>query len=255
MTEKLKVLDLFSGIGGFSLGLEATGGFETVAFCEIDKFCQKVLKKHWPDVPIHEDVRTLNYDGEVDIITGGFPCQDISCSGNQEGIEGERSGLWSELCKHIGNFRPRFAIVENVSNLLAGPTEQRGGWFGKILSDLAAAGYDAEWHCIPTSSFGMAHPRDRVWIVAYPIEDRREGILCSFLSVIEEEGARWKSAALDTSRTFDARCRGDIQGEPALLGRNDVIPNHVDMLGGLGNAVSPIIPEMIGHAILESYKQ
>ena len=94
--EKLKVLDLFSGIGGFSLGLERTGGFETVAFCEIEGFCQKVLNKHWPDVPIYEDVRNIDYDGTVDVICGGFPCQDISIAGKGAGIEGEKSGLWKD---------------------------------------------------------------------------------------------------------------------------------------------------------------
>ena len=102
---KLRVLDLFSGIGGFSLGLERTGGFETVAFCEIEAFPRKILAKHWPDVPCYDDVRTLTAerlaaDGiAVDVITGGFPCQDISLNGSIAGMgEGTRSGLWSEIC-------------------------------------------------------------------------------------------------------------------------------------------------------------
>lgn len=91
--QKLKVLDLFSGIGGFSLGLERTGGFETVAFCEIDKFCQKVLHKHWPHIPIYDDIRKLDYDGAVDVVCGGFPCQDISVCGTQQGLGGGYA-LW-----------------------------------------------------------------------------------------------------------------------------------------------------------------
>jgi DNA (cytosine-5)-methyltransferase 1 len=125
--EKLKVLDLFSGIGGFSLGLERTGGFETVAFCEIEPFPRKVLAKHWPDVPCFHDVRTLTASdvGPIDVITGGFPCQDISLAGKQAGLGTEtRSGLWSEIVRLVGELRPQFVIVENVANLLAGPSEQ-----------------------------------------------------------------------------------------------------------------------------------
>ncbi|MEO9739477.1 MAG: DNA cytosine methyltransferase [Marinomonas sp.] len=131
---KLRVLDLFSGIGGFSLGLERTGGFETVAFCEIEEFPRRVLAKHWPEVPCYHDVTKLTgdileRDGiAVDVITGGFPCQDISTAGNQAGIgEGTRSGLWSEIVRLIGELSPRYVIVENVANLLSGPSEQRGG--------------------------------------------------------------------------------------------------------------------------------
>jgi DNA (cytosine-5)-methyltransferase 1 len=108
MSGALRVLDLFSGIGGFSLGLERTGGFETVAFCEIDPFCRRVLAKHWPDVPIYEDVRTLTADAlsrdgiAADVICGGFPCQDISWAGRQAGLDGERSGLWSEIARLAG---------------------------------------------------------------------------------------------------------------------------------------------------------
>jgi len=178
MSEKLKVLDLFSGIGGFSLGLERTGGFETVAFCEIEPFPRKVLAKHWPEVPCYEDVTKLTgdilrRDGiSVDVITGGFPCQDISAAGRQAGIgEGTRSGLWSEIVRIIGELSPRFVIVENVANLLSGPSEQRGGWFGRILGDLAECGYDAEWENIPAAAVGAPHRRERVWVVAYPAKE------------------------------------------------------------------------------------
>ncbi|MCP4000455.1 MAG: DNA cytosine methyltransferase, partial [Gammaproteobacteria bacterium] len=120
----LHVLDLFSGIGGFSLGLERTGGFKTVAFCEIEAYPRKVLAKHWPDVPQYTDVRELTGDRlrqdgiTVDVITGGFPCQDISVAGKGAGIEGERSGLWSEIARLTGEIRPRYVILENVSALL-----------------------------------------------------------------------------------------------------------------------------------------
>ncbi len=173
---KLRVLDLFSGIGGFSLGLERTGGFETVAFCEIEDFPRRVLKKHWPEVPIYNDVRTLTADVlrrdgiAVDVITGGFPCQDLSVAGKQRGMgEGTRSGLWSEIARLVGELRPQFVVVENVPNLLSGPPERRGGWFGRVLGDLAEIGYDAEWHRISAANVGASHIRDRVWLLAYPV--------------------------------------------------------------------------------------
>lgn len=173
----MKVLDLFAGIGGFTLGLERAG-FETVAFCEIDPYAQKVLRKNWPEVPIYDDVRTITADRlaadriRVDVITGGFPCQDISTAGRQAGIEGERSGLWSECARLLGELRPRYAIFENVTNLLNG---DGGDWFKRVLGDISALGYDAEWHCIPASAIGAHHHRDRIWIIAYPNSDSESG--------------------------------------------------------------------------------
>lgn len=156
----LNVLDLFSGIGGFSRGLETAGGFKTVAFCEIEEFCQRVLKKHWPDVPIYNDVRNLKHDGPVDVVCGGFPCQDISIAGkNDGGIDGERSGLWREFAKIIRDLRPRFAIVENVSAL-----SSRGIY--RILGDLAALGYDATWATFDSQYFGLPQRRRRIYILA-----------------------------------------------------------------------------------------
>jgi len=245
---KLKVLDLFSGIGGFSLGLERTGGFETVAFCEIDPFCQSVLKKHWPDVPIYNDVRNLDYDGPVDVITGGFPCQDISTSGRKEGIkEGTRSGLWSEIVRISSKIRPRYILIENVTNLLSGPAEQPGGWFTRILTDLAGMGYDAEWYNIPASFVGARHERNRVWIIAYPNSQRQPlkgGYFDAFRTTPNED---WK-----TDRIIDHVQRTNL---PYVCGDHDGVPREVDRLKSIGNAVRPQIPEMIGYAILEAKKQ
>ena len=249
MTQKLKVLDLFSGIGGFSLGLDRAGGFETVAFCEIEPFPRKVIAKHWPEVPCYEDVTKLTgdilrRDGiSVDVITGGFPCQDISVAGNQAGIgDGTRSGLWSEIVRLIGDLRPRYVIVENVAALLSGPTEQRGGWFGSILADLARCGYDAEWENIPAASVGAPHRRERVWIVAYPAQERSS----PSLQVLHSE-----------------RLQGQlrrISGKQRIFGVDNPRATHVDdgvppEMGGhfaAGNAVVPQIPELIGRAIMEA---
>ena len=152
-SDKLRVLDLFSGIGGFSLGLERTGGFETVAFCEIEPFPRRVLAKHWPEVPCYDDVRTLTGDVlrrdgiAVDVITGGFPCQDLSVAGKQRGMgEGTRSGLWSEIVRLVGELRPQYIIVENVAALLAGPSERRGAsglWPTPCKSDQGRTSYNA----------------------------------------------------------------------------------------------------------------
>jgi DNA (cytosine-5)-methyltransferase 1 len=163
----VKVLDLFSGIGGFSLGLERAG-METIAFCEFDEHAQKVLRKHWPDVPIYDDVRTLNgydYRGTVDVVCGGFPCQDLSTAGKRIGFDGERSSLYGEMLRIIGECMPRYAIFENVTGLISG---DKGKWFAKFLYDLAKIGFDAEWHCITASDIGAHHHRDRVWVIAYP---------------------------------------------------------------------------------------
>ncbi len=157
--EKLKVLDLFSGIGGFSLGLERTGGVETVAFCEIDKFCQKVLKKHWPEVPIFEDVRTLDYVGTVDVITGGYPCQPFSVAGERKGSEDDRH-LWPSMFDLIKKYRPTWVLGENVAGHISMGLDD-------VLSDLGSEGYQARTFVIPACALDAPHRRERLWIVAH----------------------------------------------------------------------------------------
>ena len=157
----LTVGSLFAGCGGFDLGLERAG-MRVIWQSEIDPYASAVLKKHWPDVPNHGDIRSIQA-GNVerpDVLCGGFPCQDISNAGKRAGIDGERSGLWSEYARVIGELRPRYVIVENVAALL-------GRGLERVLGDLAALGFDAEWHCIPASAVGAPHRRDRLWIVAY----------------------------------------------------------------------------------------
>lgn len=253
---KLRVLDLFSGIGGFSLGLERTGGFETVAFCEIEEFPRRVLKKHWPEVPCYDDVRTLTADVlrrdgiAVDVITGGFPCQDLSVAGKQRGMgEGTRSGLWSEIVRLVGELRPEYVIVENVAALLAGPSERRGGWFGRVLGDLAECGYDAEWENIPAAALGAPHRRERVWVIAYPKQRVRQGSILPDCNNVPQFPA-WSGA----SEIFALFCRG--RGGPIndrrSLRDDDGFPAQLDRLAACGNAVVPAIPELIGRAILAS---
>ena len=300
MSEKLRVLDLFSGIGGFSLGLERTGGFETVAFCEIEEFPRRVLAKHWPKVPCYHDVRELTADVlardgiAVDVITGGFPCQDISVAGKQAGIgEGTRSGLWSEIVRLACELRPQFIIVENVANLLAGPSGKPGGWFGRILGDLAECGYDAEWENIPASALGAPHRRERIWLVAYPCErpqlrvssiqasgrsERSRGISHEILSEEyfktqilcqdvpnpnQTRLERWQEAGNVESirprgyQLFE-RCADGIRGiweaEPKLGRVANGIPDWSHRLKSLGNSIVPQIPELIGQAILDAIK-
>ena len=158
--KKLKILDLFSVIGGFSFGLEATGGFETAAFCDIDPYCRSVLKKHWPNVHIFEDIRKLKGTdiGTVDIITGGYPCQPFSVAGKQKGVEDKRH-LWPEYFRLIKECRPTWVIGENVSGHIKLGLDS-------VIEDLESEGYAARTFSISASSVGANHQRERIWIVA-----------------------------------------------------------------------------------------
>jgi DNA (cytosine-5)-methyltransferase 1 len=171
---------LFCGIGGFDLGLERAG-MQCAWQVEIDPYAQKVLAKHWPNVRRHADVCTFppeEGDWEVDVICGGFPCQDISYAGKGAGLAGARSGLWFEFARIIGHLRPRYVIVENVSALL-----NRG--MGEVLGTLASLGYDAEWHVIPASAVGAPHRRDRIWIVGIRSGDGGEAFpQCSDADIV-----------------------------------------------------------------------
>jgi DNA (cytosine-5)-methyltransferase 1 len=275
----MRVLDLFSGIGGFSLGLERAG-MKTVAFCEIEPYCRAVLRKHWPDVPIYDDIRTLTADRlatdgiGVDVICGGFPCQDISEAGLRKGLQGERSGLWREYSRLIRELRPRFAIVENVSELLP-------NGMGDVLGDLAEIGYDAEWHSIPALAIGADHIRERVWIIAYPdgagAEDADERRRQQCPKEMGEDaaphhayadGARLPRRMPPRTIAADARAISprlglafsappafpglDGAGSPVMGRGEDGIPDRVDRCVALGNAVVPQIPEIIGRAIMEA---
>ena len=166
--DELRLIDTFSGIGGFSYAAEKlVGGFKTVAFVECEPYCQKVLKKHWPDVPIYEDIKSYQPEPySADVICGGFPCQDISQAGKQAGITKEtRSGLFFQLMRIICLVRPKYIVLENVAAILF-------NGLGIVLGELAQAGYDTEYACIPASALGACHKRDRFWLIAYPSSDR-----------------------------------------------------------------------------------
>jgi len=163
----LKLLDLFSGIGGFSYAAEKiVGGYKTNQFVEIDPYCQSVLHKNFPNIPIHDDIKTFSAKpGQFDVFTIGFPCQDLSVAGRQRGINDEtRSGLFYESIRLLREVRPRFALFENVRNLLS---HEKGETFQEVLFQIAKAGYDAEWSIISAKDLGACHLRERIWIVAY----------------------------------------------------------------------------------------
>ena len=319
--QKLKVLDLFTGIGGFSLGLERTGGFETVAFCEIDPFCQKVLSKHWPNVPIYDDVRTLHHDGPVDVITGGYPCQPFSNAGQRKGDEDDRH-LWPFMFGLIKKYRPTWVLGENVAGHISLGLDD-------VLSDLAGEDYKARTFGIPACAVDAKHRRDRVWIVAYTESERRTeegqpgsgsqewfastsstpgydaGSLAHternrrqrrrFSEVCSRGAGRNKakerrSEATETAgygealaHPYSIDAQGQFRGganpkerqrqkqrsagsqvtehagqwpvEPAVGRVAHGVSRRVDRLKGLGNAVVPQIPEIIGKAILTSMEQ
>ena len=277
---KHKVLDLFSGIGGFSLGLERTGGFETVAFCEIDKFCQKILKKHWADVPIYNDIKELTNDRlEADgivptVITAGFPCTDLS-QANPHGkeLDGEKSGLFFEIGRLVRQIRPAYFIVENVTTLLANKN------FGRILGEFSKIGnYVVEWHCVSASQIGAPHKRNRVWIIGrntnsnskptMPINDETFGLQkyggneCgTHISDTIGKGLQRHRKGLEkpsqvrtqeTTRLLCGVFGSDFwKSESCLRTVVDGVPERVAKLKAIGNSLVPQIPEMIGNAILE----
>lgn len=250
----LRVLSLFAGIGGFDLGLERAG-MKVVAQCEIDPFCRRVLAKHWPEVPCYEDVRDLTAErlaadgvGRIDLICGGFPCQDASlakvANGDRTGTDGDRTGLYRHIIRLAADLRPSFMLLENVPGLLS-------SGFGHVLGDLAALGYDAEWDCIPACLLGLPHRRDRVWIVAYPSGPGLSGSVAHHRIFQSARAALAKHGhnAADGWRSLEPRLRGlrAVHGVSLAVDRR--------RLKQVGNAVVPQIPEIIGRAIIAAQSQ
>lgn len=250
---------LFAGTGGIDLGLERAG-MRCVWQVEIDEYCNKVLSKHWPDVPKFRDVRSVGAHNlaQVDLIAGGFPCQDISRAGKRAGLAGARSGLWGEFARIIGELRPRNILVENTPALLE-PIRERGriiapAPISRVLGDLSALGYDAEWEVVSACAFGAAHTRERVFLVAYTHCKRcRElqpftGIFrAPVADLVTKSRIRGSTSAgrEDTGRVL-------WPPEPTMDRVADGIPSRLGQLRGLTNAVVPQVAEFIGRCILEA---
>lgn len=228
---------LFAGIGGFDLGFERAG-MTCKWQVEIDDYATRVLERHWPDVPRWRDVRTFPPSGDwsVDVICGGFPCQDISPAGRKAGIEGERSGLWREFARIIRRIRPRFVVVENSAALLV-----RG--MGRVLGDLAADGFDAEWEVLSACRFGAPHMRERVFIVAYADEG---GLRTSRSAANQRRPAGLHFGGTESTRRVASRW----SDEPEPCSLDDGVPGLVDRLRPYGNAVCPPVAEWIGRRLM-----
>ena len=236
----LNHLSLFSGIGGADIAAE-WAGFQTIAFVEIDNFCQKVLKKNWPNIPIWGDIRNVQGKDfaakDIVLVTGGFPCQDVSQAGKHKGRSGERSILWREYSRIISETRPKWCVVENVSGLLS---NDDGQFFGEVLRDLATIGYDAEWGSLFASQFGANHSRERIFIVAYP-NSKRWNAMVNFqedrlpkncLQSFQE----WRTMVNDLHLCLEPNYNNPSIG----INRNDDgISKGMDRLKSLGNAIVP----------------
>tara|TARA_R100000149_G_C5868561_1_gene132863 strand:- start:233 stop:1159 length:927 start_codon:yes stop_codon:yes gene_type:complete len=287
MTNKqITIGSLFSGIGGFELGLErAIPNSKTIWQCEQNKFAQKVLKKHWPDVPIYDDIKEIKHGtiDIVDIICGGFPCQDISQAGKGKGIaNGDRSGLWFEMLRIIDMVRPRIAIAENVTAIT-----QKGRGMDIVISSLSQIGYDVEWIDVRASDEGAPHKRERIFFVAYSNGERSNKTYDGWIGKVNRKGNQiFKGRSSKQKKTTNTdgendrrRAKpskrvekkdgswcgsGENRGlqpknywqetpiEPALCRVDDGISNRVDRLTCLGNAIVPQCSETIGRYIMKS---
>jgi len=258
---------LFAGIGGFDLGFE-WAGMSCKWQVEIDDYANRVLTKHWPDVPRWRDVRTWPQPGteSVDVICGGFPCQDISNAGKRAGLDGDRSGLFFEIIRIACELEPRFIVLENVAALL-----NRG--MGRVLGELAEIGFDAEWHCIPASAVGAPHVRDRVFLLAYTKSKRinrnmgndskekktnrkRPTQFNSFsenvadTNLADVQGQRKKPIGIE-SQQRNASDESWWAVEPTVGRVAHGISNRVDRLKCLGNAIVPQVAYLVGKRVIE----
>jgi DNA (cytosine-5)-methyltransferase 1 len=261
----IHVGSLFSGIGGIELGLECTKGFKTIWFIENDDYCQRVLRKHWPEVPIYGNIKQIDFT-ELEwpeMLTGGFPCQPVSVAGKRKGEKDER-WLWPEFARAIRQIRPRIILVENVPGILS-----RG--FGSVLGDLASLGYDAEWNRVSASSVGALHRRERIFIVAYNDSGRLKESNLSIRQLGQDKTStifmRHGQAMADSERDAGSQCRengrmgwlwkptaentrGQWEVEPDVGRVAHGISARVDRLRCLGNAVVPQVAQWIGEQIL-----
>ena len=248
----MTVGSLFSGVGGIEIGFEREG-FKTLWFIENDLYCQAVLRKRFPEAKIYGDIKEVDFGAiqKPDVLTGGFPCQDISNAGKRAGIEGSRSSLWKYYCEAIRILRPKYALIENVSALAI-----RG--LNVVLEDIAEIGYDAFWTNISASAIGAPHQRERLFVIAYSYSERfkeqwgKESVKekdsrvkfdCE-VSHSESIGC-WKQGFL--SRDAD----DFFKTESGICGMVDGVPNRVDQIKCLGNAVVPACAQVFAKAIKE----
>ena len=287
-------LDLFSGIGGFSLALEKVG-FKTVGFCEIDAYCRLLLQKHWKGVTIYNDIKKLEAKDirePIDILTGGFPCQPYSVAGKQKGTDDNRY-LWPDMFRVIKEIKPTFIIAENVRGIV---NIQDGMVFETVCSDLEAEGFEVQSFIIPAAGVGAPHKRERVWIVGY---SKHNGSLTSKIkrrdNKINDRTEEGKNTTLEPERTSGSRNNvtlentrrklyerssigkenedetrkeitnqhqrsgssswGSWQSEPDVGRVANGVPQRAHRLRGLGNAIVPQIAEEIGKAIWKTLNQ
>lgn len=229
----MRVLGLFSGIGGFELGLQRAG-MTIAAMCEIDPFCRRVLATHWPEVPIYDDVRQLTAAdlardgvGSIDLMCGGFPCQPISSASRGRRLAtADDRWLWPEMLRLVAEIRPAWVVAENVADL------QRLA-LGQVHADLEARGYEVGSLDIPACALDLDHIRARTWIFGHTDRDRESGL------PVDAEVARL------------SRPRDDARG----MGTPHGLPTRMDRMHAIGNSVTPGIPEFLGRAILASAMQ
>jgi len=227
----MKILDLFSGIGGFSLGMESTGHFETVKFVEMDKYCQKVLRKHWPNVPIEEDIKNVKgKEFEADVIVGGFPCQPMSVAGRQKGTSDSRY-LWPEMFRLIREVKPEFVIGENVQGII---NIQDGMVLRQVQDDLESEGFEVQCFLIPASGIGAWHQRNRVWIVGH---SEYNGSLATKKSRGNTETttgtSQGKKETIELERTSGSRNNENVPNTESIRSREC---GHTDQEKGMGES-------------------
>jgi DNA (cytosine-5)-methyltransferase 1 len=240
-------VDLFSGIGGFAFGFEETGRIHTQAFVENNPFCQEVLRKHWPGIPIAEDITNTSFRSiTADIMSGGFPCQDVSIArgrwGTGDSILDQRSGLWWHFRRAIEEAQPKWVVIENVKALL-----YKG--MGIILSQLADLGYDAEWRIIRACDVGLPHFRERLWVIAH-----RNSLGLQGSSPFPLQGLQvfpWG----ENGRAAQALAWRWHNSPPELLRSRNGLPRYVDRVKAIGNSIVPQIAYVIGEAILLAEEQ
>lgn len=253
----LEHLDLFSGIGGFALAGEWVGGIKTTQFVEIDPWCRKLLNQNFKGIPTHDDITTFSsHPGQFNLITAGFPCQDLSVAGSQKGIkEGTRSGLFFEIIRIVRECRPCYILLENVPALL---TSNEGRDMGTVLWELSQSGYDAEWQVVSANSLGASHVRERLWIVAYPnsigheISKREERREIQEWGILPQNNERQKLCPhYKRNELLESTRLGDIASVPRA---NDGLPSGVDVpyrLKALGNSIVPQCAEIPLRRVLQ----